>query len=167
MVIFKVDCEKGTGPELSKRFAVKGYPTFLLLNADLEPTNRWWGYEGKADFSEKLSNEMADSTSIKDKQARYKKTPTLTLAQSLISFHESRGETMSALSLIKDSIGMAPDKKSELRLQMLEMQSCYIYLCTETEMHCPLLIHCPLLVQKIHKKLLLERCLILNILDSQ
>ena len=93
-----------------------------MLNADLEPTGRWWGYGEKTQFSEKLTGEMADASTIKDKQARYKKAPTLALANSLTSFHESRGETASAIALVKDAIGLAPEQKSELRLQVLEMQ---------------------------------------------
>lgn len=42
-ISLKVDMEKGEGPDLQKRFAVKAYPTFLFLDGDGNEVNRLVG----------------------------------------------------------------------------------------------------------------------------
>lgn len=41
---YKLDAEKGEGPELAKQFAVQGFPTYLYLNSDGDLIHRGIGY---------------------------------------------------------------------------------------------------------------------------
>lgn len=41
---FKLDAEKGEGPELAERYAVHAYPTYLYLDAEGNPLHRAVGY---------------------------------------------------------------------------------------------------------------------------
>ncbi len=123
MVLYKINGENGIGPELKKKFGVIQYPTFLMMNADLELINRWAGYSGKAQFSQKLAHEMTDLVPIKEKRVRYQEKPTTYLALSLADYHESRLEFGNALTMVKDAIQMAPEKKPELLLQVLRLHN--------------------------------------------
>ncbi|MGN6417052.1 MAG: thioredoxin family protein [Pseudobacter sp.] len=41
---YKLDAEKGEGPELAKQFSVQGFPTYLYLNSDGDLIHRGIGY---------------------------------------------------------------------------------------------------------------------------
>ena len=42
-------------PRSPKEFGVKGYPTFIVANAETETINRWWGFDDSGDFMERLA----------------------------------------------------------------------------------------------------------------
>lgn len=46
-----IDAEKGEGPELKRRFAVEGYPTLVVIDADGEEIDRIVGYMKPAEFT--------------------------------------------------------------------------------------------------------------------
>lgn len=48
-VSFKIDMEKGEGPELKNKFSVRAYPTFLFLDGDGKEINRIVGGDSDAD----------------------------------------------------------------------------------------------------------------------
>lgn len=41
---WKIDAEKGEGPELAKKYGVKGFPTIVFTNSDGEEIDRIYGY---------------------------------------------------------------------------------------------------------------------------
>ena len=45
-ILFQIDCEKGEGVELAKKYKVSGYPTFMMVDSTGEITDRWIGYAG-------------------------------------------------------------------------------------------------------------------------
>jgi tetratricopeptide (TPR) repeat protein len=49
-VNMKVDCEKGEGVELAKRFKIMNYPTIVFLKSDGSEIDRHIGYLGPKDF---------------------------------------------------------------------------------------------------------------------
>lgn len=49
-VCLKIDAEKGEGVELAKRYAVKAYPTFVIIGADEKEVGRKVGGGSAADF---------------------------------------------------------------------------------------------------------------------
>lgn len=67
----KIDMEAGEGIELSKKFGVKAYPTFLLINGDGEIIHRVVG-SSKADvFIEKIKRGMDPATSYFSVKKKY------------------------------------------------------------------------------------------------
>jgi thiol:disulfide interchange protein len=50
VVAIKIDAEKGEGPAIARKYAVRGYPTLLLLNAKGEVVDKAMGYLGPAQF---------------------------------------------------------------------------------------------------------------------
>ena len=49
-VNFKIDMEKGEGPELAKKFEITGYPTLIFVNGDGEVMHRSMGSRPAEDF---------------------------------------------------------------------------------------------------------------------
>ena len=67
----KIDMEAGEGIELAKKFGVKAYPTFLLINGDGEIIHRVVG-SSKADvFIEKIKRGMDPATSYFSVKKKY------------------------------------------------------------------------------------------------
>lgn len=57
----KFDAEKGEGIELAKKYAVKGYPTMLILNSQGEELGRLVGSSRTPeDFVQRLKDKMAE-----------------------------------------------------------------------------------------------------------
>lgn len=55
-VNMKVDCEKGEGVELAKRFKIMNYPTIVFLKSDGAEIDRHIGYLGPKDFLQLMKN---------------------------------------------------------------------------------------------------------------
>jgi len=67
----KIDMEAGEGIELAKKFGIKAYPTFLLINGDGEIIHRVVG-SSKADvFIEKIKRGMDPATSYFSVKKKY------------------------------------------------------------------------------------------------
>ncbi len=98
VVLYKVDAEKGEGPELAKAHKVSGYPTFVLATADVEPIDRWMGYS-KPMLDEMLDSSMADLSTIDEKRSRYEKSANLKDALVLARYDGAVGDYSSAVSL--------------------------------------------------------------------
>ena len=55
---------------------IKGYPTYVVINAEGSTISRWAGYDDAASFIEALAQSVADPTTIEEKRARYEARPT-------------------------------------------------------------------------------------------
>ncbi|MHC1779180.1 MAG: thioredoxin family protein [Bacteroidales bacterium] len=70
-VNYKLDMEKGEGIELAKKYEIRAYPTFLILDADGNEINRIVG-SGEADaFIEKAKKAMDPANNPKAFKAKY------------------------------------------------------------------------------------------------
>ncbi|RYD74636.1 MAG: DUF255 domain-containing protein, partial [Sphingobacteriales bacterium] len=71
-ICFRVDMEKGEGPELQKRYSVQAFPTHLFINSNGELLHRSAGYQSSSQFI----NIAADANNSKKQSAglenRYK-----------------------------------------------------------------------------------------------
>jgi len=67
----KFDMEKGEGIELAKKYAVKAYPTFLILDAEGNLVHRIVGGAEADEFIEKVKVGMNPTTSLAGQQASY------------------------------------------------------------------------------------------------
>jgi len=128
VILHKVDAEKGEGPELAKAHGVRGYPTFIMTNAKVEPMDRWIGYT-KDMLADNLAGALADMTTIDEKKARFAKTPTTKDAVKLAGFAGSMGEYGEAIDLYKQASTM--DKGNHYAEEIFE--STYSGLRRETD----------------------------------
>ncbi len=83
VVFISVDCEKGEGVELAKRYGVRSFPNYLLADATGEPIYRWVGYGTPESFVEQLEKGLSDPTTLKQKRERFAENPTAADAETL------------------------------------------------------------------------------------
>ena len=112
VVLLKIDCEKGEGPELKKTFSVPGYPTFVLTNSKGETLYRWIGYE-KSYFLTSLNTGLNDLTTIEQKMNRFNETPDENTANILASYFDSKGEYKDAANYYTKASKLNSDKKKD------------------------------------------------------
>lgn len=108
VVLYKVDAEKGEGPELAKAHKVQGFPTFILATAEVQSMDRWLGYE-KSDFLATLDDALADRTTIDEKMKRFTQTPTEKDAAKLGRYQDSTGEYAEAASYYRKAAELSQD----------------------------------------------------------
>jgi thiol-disulfide isomerase/thioredoxin len=72
-VSVKFDIEKGEGIDIGKKYDVKIFPTFLILDAKGEEINRVVGKAGIEDFIEKVKGAMKPDKSMASMKAAYEK----------------------------------------------------------------------------------------------
>ncbi len=89
MVLLLNDCEKGAGVDLAKKYNVRVYPTFAMVDDAGEVTARWAGYEGVARFIAQVDAARADMSTIAAKKQRFADEPTLPLALALAQHAEA------------------------------------------------------------------------------
>jgi len=80
VILYQVDCEKGEGIEVAKKYEVRGYPTFIAMNGKGEVTDRWIGYDGPDAWAEVAIAAAADPRTIPEKKAAFDADPTVGLA---------------------------------------------------------------------------------------
>lgn len=107
VVLHKVDAEKGEGLGLAKTHNVTSYPTFVLVNADLQPIDRWLGYS-KPYLQEMMTLAMADLTPISEKRAALAKAPTAAGASRLARFDAANGDYKAAVALYHQAEKLDP-----------------------------------------------------------
>lgn len=107
----KFDAEKGAGVELSERFKVQGYPTFVVLNSEGGTISRWAGYETAAEFIASLDEAKNDPTTVAEKEQRFESNPTPEDAVTLADLHASSGEFVDAADYVERAIELGSEEE--------------------------------------------------------
>jgi tetratricopeptide (TPR) repeat protein len=118
-ILFNVDCEKGEGIELAKKYEIRGYPTYIALNDKGEVTDSWIGYEGAEKWSASVVAAKADRRTIVEKREAFKAEPTLALALALASNASTGSEYKAAVVYYDQALEMDPANVGEYRNQIL------------------------------------------------
>lgn len=71
-VSLKVDCEKGEGPGIAKRYQVSGYPTLLFIAPDGELINKFTGASSPEKFLQRVKAAVTEENSLTAKERRYR-----------------------------------------------------------------------------------------------
>lgn len=100
VVFVSIDAEKGEGIELAKRYDVKGFPTYTVLDAQGELIESWAGYGGPSHFLPAFETAMSDRATYAEKQARFAAEPTAKDAQTLARIADTAGRSTEALALL-------------------------------------------------------------------
>ena len=77
-VSVKFDMEKGEGKELAKKYGVKAYPTFLLLDAQGNELNRVVGKSTALEFIDKVKTALDPKNSLTAIKAAYEANKSMT-----------------------------------------------------------------------------------------
>jgi hypothetical protein len=83
IVLLEVDVEKGDGVRIRQDFAVRIFPTFLLLDADLRLIDRWFGFLDPEVWIETMAEARGDLDVLTRKRELYARTPTRERAAAL------------------------------------------------------------------------------------
>lgn len=70
-ISLKVDCEKGEGPELAKKYNVSGYPTLLFISPDGELINKIVGASSPDKFIDLVKEALDEENSLASKEKKY------------------------------------------------------------------------------------------------
>ena len=62
-VCIKIDMEKGEGPELTKKFGVTAFPTFIIFNSEGKEIGRWLGGSNAEKFIQNVKDNSQDKGS--------------------------------------------------------------------------------------------------------
>jgi tetratricopeptide (TPR) repeat protein len=116
VVFYKVDAEGEEGVALKEEFAIGGYPTFIVANAEAETISRWWGYDTADEFIDTVAEAMADPTTIAEKKARHEAQPTARDASVLGNYHMTRKEGPEAVEYLRTAFELDPDEGHEYDL---------------------------------------------------
>jgi tetratricopeptide (TPR) repeat protein len=106
-ILYPIDCEKGEGIELAKRFKVRGYPTFKMVNSQAEELECWIGYEGPEKWAQAAQAGVADQRTLVEKAAAFETEPTLVLARSLGNAAATKYDFKQAVSYFRQARDMA------------------------------------------------------------
>lgn len=90
VIFLNIDCEKGEGIEIAKKYGVNGYPTFLMTNAKGEVTDGWIGYPGPEKWASYVTAGNTDRRTIAEKKSAYEKAADKSLACALAN-HAATG----------------------------------------------------------------------------
>ncbi len=96
-VLYKVDCEKGEGVALAKKYAIRAYPTFIAMNGKGEITDSWVGYGGPDAWSKTALAAAADPRTLNDKRVAFENKPTAGLARCLAAAASTGGDFPAAV----------------------------------------------------------------------
>ena len=118
-ILFNVDCEKGEGIEIAKKYEIRGYPTYIAMNGEGEVTDSWIGYDGPEKWVASVEAAKKDPRTIVEKKAAYEAEPTLELAIALASNASTSAEYKAAVEYYGQAREMDPDNASEYRDQIL------------------------------------------------
>ena len=119
VILVRMDCEKGEGPEIAKQFGVRGYPTFVMVNAAGETTDRFIGYGGADGFVEVMNAGLADPRTIAQKQTAYDKQPTLALTTALARHAGAYYKSKEAVGYYRQARDLDPENASDYSRSIL------------------------------------------------
>ena len=108
VILVQIDSEKGEGIELAKKYGIRGYPTFILANAEGEAYYRWMGYS-KEYFFKKMETGMSDLTTITEKRKRFAEKPDAKTAAMLAEYSASKAEYKEAIAMYSRAAEMDED----------------------------------------------------------
>jgi tetratricopeptide (TPR) repeat protein len=83
VVFLDNNCEVGEGIETAKKYNVRGYPTFIMVNGDGEVCSAWLGYPGPEKWAAHVLAGDKDQRTVEEKMAAFDKQATKELACSL------------------------------------------------------------------------------------
>lgn len=114
VVFLKVDCEKGEGPDIAKKYNVRGYPTYYAVNAAGEPIERWIGYDGPDAFARSVAAARRDTRTLAEKKEAFAKAPTADLALSLANDVATGYDWAGAVKFFRQARDLDPSRADDM-----------------------------------------------------
>lgn len=123
VAFYHLDAEKGEGPGLAKQYAIRGYPTFVMTDADGRLLNRWWGFRSPREFMETLALAADDPMPVPEREARMARAPTAHDAALLARVRLTDGDNRGADSLYAIARKLNKDPKVDYTWDIFDVVS--------------------------------------------
>jgi tetratricopeptide (TPR) repeat protein len=108
-ILYPIDCEKGEGIEIAKRYNVRGYPTFKMVDGAGEELECWIGFEGPEKWVVSVEAGVADPRTLAEKAKAYETEPTLALAKTLATAAATKYDFKGAVEYYRTARNMEPN----------------------------------------------------------
>lgn len=112
-ILYQIDCEKGEGIELAKRYAIHGYPTFKLVDSKGVELEAWMGYDGPDAWATLVDAGVKDQRTLEAKAAAYKAKPSAVLARTLGNAATTTDDWKGAVDYFKTAQRLDPANAAE------------------------------------------------------
>ncbi len=122
VVLYRLDAEKGEGIEFAKNSTVKGYPTFIMLNGQGQPLDRWIGYS-KDYLLSTMQSALRDLSPISEKESRFEANPTIGDAETLGRYNASLNEYKNAVKYYTIAQKINTDKSKDYTFEIFNNTS--------------------------------------------
>lgn len=119
VILVQMDCEKGEGPEIAKKYNVRGYPTFLTTNAQGEVTGGLLGYPGPDKWTDWVKTENKDQRTIAEKKTAFAAGATKELACSLATHASVAYDFAGAVKYYQTARDLDPDNAAQYSEEIL------------------------------------------------
>ena len=113
VILYQIDCEKGEGLELAKRYAIRGYPTFKMVDGKGVELEAWMGYDGPDAWASLVDAGVKDQRTLEAKAAAYKQKPTALLARSLGNAATTTNDWKGAVAFFQTAQKLDPDNAAD------------------------------------------------------
>ncbi len=101
--------------DLAKKYDVRVYPTFAMVNEAGDVTDRWAGYPGVDEFIVMVDQARGDMSTIDDKKMQFQAEPSYDLAMSLGRYSEALFASADAVDYYRKALALNPAEGTELR----------------------------------------------------
>jgi thioredoxin-like negative regulator of GroEL len=117
VVLFRIDAEKGEGPEVAQGLEVQGFPTYVLMTPAGDTIDRWMGYSTPVEFVSTLAAGVADPVPVAVRERRFAEAPTEALAAGLARVADSRGQYAAAVDYYAKAEALKSDPTVDYTLE--------------------------------------------------
>jgi len=118
-VFHSVDCGKGEGPAIARKYQIHALPTFVAMNGKGEISDRWVGYGGPDSWSETALAAAGDPRTIDEKKVAFEAAPSLGLATCLANDAAAAGDYKGAVGYLQQGRGADAANAAEYTHQIL------------------------------------------------
>ncbi len=120
VILYEVDCEKGEGIEIAKKYKIRGYPTYIAMNGKGEVTDRWIGYRGPEAWAKAAKAAAADPRTIAAKKQAFDADPTVGLAICLANDAVTGADYSGAVNYLGKARELDPANGGDYTQEILE-----------------------------------------------
>ena len=119
VIYFANNCEVGEGTAIAKKYNVRAYPTFVMVNGAGEVTSSWVGYPGPEKWAANVYAGDKDRRTLVAKKAAYEKNPTKELACSLANSAASESDYGASVKYFRSAREMDPANAADYTSEIL------------------------------------------------
>ncbi len=119
VVFWNNNCEVGEGIEVAKKYNVRGYPTFIMVNGDGKVSSSWIGYPGPTKWASFVKAGNQDRRTLAQKKVAFEEKATKELACSLANAASVEYNFAEAVKYFRSARQLNPDGAREYTSEIL------------------------------------------------